>query len=51
MHKINTMKYDSLLIEKKEYVLLKRLMNLSGQYMEKIGKEVGRGIGDREDIG
>ena len=34
MHKINTMKYDSLLIEKKEYVLLKRLMNLSGYHQD-----------------
>lgn len=31
---VNEMKYDNLIIEKKEYVFLKRLLNLSGYYSD-----------------
>mgnify|MGYP000347880173 CR=1 FL=1 len=34
MKNTENMKYGSLVIEKKEYVLLKRLMNLSGYYKD-----------------
>lgn len=43
------MKYKHLMIEKKEYVLLKRLMNLSGYYKdETLRKSVKKIIGELE---
>ena len=43
------MKYGSLIIEKKEYVLLKRLMNLSGYYRDNtLGKSFKKLMGEME---
>jgi len=43
------MKYGNLIIEKKEYVLLKRLMNLSGYYKdETLRKSVKKLVGEME---
>lgn len=43
------MKYNHLIIEKKEYVLLKRLMNLSGYYKdETLRKSVKKIVGELE---
>src|SRR5690606_15770309 len=43
------MKYKNLIIEKKEYVLLKRMMNLSGYYKdETLRKSVKKLVGELE---
>jgi len=43
------MKYGNLIIEKKEYVILKRLMNLSGYYKdETLRKSVQKLVGEME---
>jgi len=43
------MKYGNLVIEKKEYVILKRLMNLSGYYKdETLRKSVKKLVGEME---
>ncbi|MBM1107643.1 GreA/GreB family elongation factor [Aurantibacter crassamenti] len=43
------MKYENLVIEKKEYVLLKRMMNLSGYYKDNtLRKSVEKLVGEME---
>ncbi len=45
----NNMKYGGLVIEKKEYVVLKKLMNLSGYYKETtLAKSVKKLVGELE---